>query len=247
MKKRIIFFLTLPLLASCTALKQTPAVSKETFSFDYVPKQTAQGGSAGMVLALFSPKYAQGFTSGNTELFKNFRTSLGNDIEELVIGHGFTMKGPYQSLDEMVFEDKKRTDIGIQIEIVPGFTAAEGNWKLNISLLGAAYNSYSYSGKVSLIGKINLTGVEPLTNEKIWSKSVLIPNVENIQIETSSRYTQPLKGDEILQDPGVYNAIGKALNEQYAGILGKIEAHFSQEEFGSLKNQIKELKSKKGY
>jgi hypothetical protein len=232
--------------ASCSATKQV-AVAKQTFTFDYAPKTSNKPGSVGMVQAFVKPYYAQDFTSGSTELFKNFKSAIGNDIEELIIAKGFTMKGPYQSLDEMVFEDKKRTDIVIQIEIVPDFTAVEGNWQSHNAILGANFTSYSYTGKASLVGKINLTGVEPLTNEKIWSKSVSIPNVENVEIKTSGKYNRPLQGDEILQDPAVYNAIGKALQEQYTGILAKIEAHFSPEEFGALKNQIKELKSKKGF
>jgi hypothetical protein len=152
------------------------------------------------------------------------------------------LKGPYQALDEMVFEDKKRTDLLLQIEINPEFTAVDGTWTKGLLLGG-----YSYSGTVSLVGKINLSGVEPLTNEKIWVKSVLIPKIENISIKTSNKYTEPLSGLEILGDPGVYNAIGKALEEQYSGILSKCEAHLNPDEFATLKGQIKELKGKKGF
>ena len=113
------------------------------------------------------------------------------------------------------------------------------------SLLGT--NSYSYSGKASLVGKITLTGLEPLTNEKIWVKSVSIPNIENIPIATTTRYSRPLSELEILEDPGVYNAIGNALQTQYKGIMEKVTIHFNTEEFNSLKPQIKELKSRKGY
>ena len=84
-----------------------------------------------------------------------------------------------------------------------------------------------------------------LTNEKIWTKSVLIPNVEDISIQTSGKYNRQLNSIELMSDPGVYNALGKALMAQYAGILDKISAHFNVEEFNSLKNQVKELKSKK--
>ncbi len=235
------------LLAGCSLTKQAPVTNKQTFTFDYTPKESAKPGSAGMLIALVKPYYATAFSSGGTELFKRFKEALGGDIEELILAKGFTMKGPYTAFDEMIFDDKKRTDVAIQIEIVPEFSSREGRWQEHISLLGASYNSYTYSGKASLIGKINLTGVEPLTNERIWSKSVSIPNVENVQIETTVKYSRPLNGNEILQDPGVYNAVGKALQEQYLGIMEKIAAHFDAEEFGSLRPQIKELKSKKGY
>jgi hypothetical protein len=245
--KKIIAFFCIASVVSCTSLQQTTQASKQTFTFDYTPKNTNPLGSASMVLAFIKPYYAVEFKSATSELFKSFKSSLGNDIEELIISKGFTMKGPYVSHDEMVFEDKKRVEMSILIEISPSFTAVEGGWKYNIGLLGYGETTYSYSGKVSLVGKINISGIEPLTNEKIWSKSVSIPNVENIAIATSKKYTGILSEAELMNDPGVYNEMGKALQTQYAGIMDKIAAHFSVEEFQSLKPQIKELKSKKGF
>lgn len=250
MRKVALFALIVVCSGCFTPHQATVPQVKQTFTFDYTPKQTAKSGSVGMILALLKPHYATAFwESASNELFTGFQTALGNDIEELIVGKGFTMKGPFQAFDEMIFEDKKRTDIAIQIEISPQFTAAQGDWKskLNFALVGGSYTTWTYTGKVSLIGKINLSGIEPLTHEKIWSKSVSIPNIEGIAIQTSNRYERPLHGSEIYQDPGVYNAVGKALNAQYGGIMDKVAAHFNAEEFITLKNQIKELKSKKGF
>lgn len=246
MKRLFLFVLTASIFTACFAPKQA-ATPKQTFTFDYTPKDAGKAGSSKMILALVRPYYAAEFTSGSGELFKAFQTALGSDIEELIIGKGFSLKGPYQGFDEMVFEDKKRTEMLIDIEIAPRFTAHEGSWKTSLSLLGPAYNSYTYSGKVSLVGKINISGIEPLTHEKIWAKSVSIPNVENILIQTTGKYNRTLNDIELINDPGVYNALGKALMTQYAGIMEKISAHFSVEEFNSLQPQIKELKAKKGF
>jgi hypothetical protein len=56
-----------------------------------------------------------------------------------------------------------------------------------------------------------------------------------------------MQSNEILQDPGIYNSIGRGLSQQYAGILDKIAAHFDVEELRSYKDMIKELKAKKGF
>jgi hypothetical protein len=238
-----IFFL----LIGCFAPQQVAQTTKQTFTFDYTPKESQKAGSANMLLGLLKPHYAKGFQEGTGELFKRFQTAIGNDVEELIIAKGFSLKGPYTGFDEMIFEDKKRSDILIQIEIVPEFTAVEGSWKPHLTILNPNAPTYSYEGKASLVGKFNLSGVEPLTNEKIWSKSVEIPNVENVPIATSGRYSRALNQMEILQDPGVYNALGTALQTQYGNIMDKIATQFSVEEFHTLKGQIKELKSKKGY
>lgn len=244
MKKHI--FLCLVVLSGCFAPQQSTVVTKQTYTFDYVPKETVKQGSTSFVVGLVKPYYATAFLSGNTELFRNFKKAIGDDVEELTIAKGFTIKGPYDALDEMIFEDKKRTDMLIQVEMTPTFTAVEGQWRSSFTPIVNTY-SYSYSGKASLVGKITLTGIEPLTNEKIWVKSVLIPNVENIPVATSKRYGRILNEFEILEDPGVYNSLGIALQQQYQGIMEKINAHFNSEEFNSLKSQIKELKAKKGF
>lgn len=199
-----------------------------------------------MSLALVQPYYASAF-NGSAELFKAFQQAMAKDVEEIIIAKGFTLRGPYLSHDEMIFDDKRRTDVLIQIEIAPQFTATEGGWKTITSIMGSAYTTYRYIAKTSLVGKINLSGVEPLTNEKIWSKSVLIPAVEGIELQSSYRYTTTVPWNELWNDPGIYNALGTALQAQYAGIMEKVAAHFNVEEFASLKSQIKELKAKKGY
>jgi len=246
-KSLTIFSFALLFIGCFPPPQQTALITKRTFSFDYSLKETGKLGSANTSLALVRPFYAPAFTDGSGELFRTFRDAMASDVEELIIAKGFTLRGPYQSHDEMVFEDKKRTDILVQIEIAPQFTAFEGGWKTNVSILGAAYSTYSYNAKVSLVGKINLSGVEPLTNEKIWSKSVLIPPVENIVLQSSNRYSAPGSWESVRNDPGIYNALGAALQAQYSGIMEKVAAHFNVEEFSSLKSQIKELKAKKGY
>lgn len=220
------------------------SVSKQTFTFDYTPTKSNKGGSTGMVVALIRPEYAKTFTS-RAELYNSFKTALGGDIEELIVGKGFNTKGPYLGYDEMTYEDKKIIDMAFLIEIAPEFKDNDGSWKSHLAIAEPGNYVYSYKGTISLTGKINISGVEPLTRQKLWSKSVQIPNIENIPVETSTKYKRPLRGDEVLLDPNIYNAIGNALQQQYSGILSKIEAHFSPEEFMSYSSQIKELKSKK--
>jgi hypothetical protein len=248
-----VFFLLF--LIGCGTTKQaiTPLVTKQTFTFDYTPKEDAKLGSTSMVLAFIKPSYVSDFRYSSNELFQRFKSGLSGDIEELIIAKGFSLKGPYEARDEMVFEDKKRIDMAINIEISPGFSSIEGEWiakyHSNLSLLGSStpYYTYSYTGKISMTGKINISGVEPLTNEKIWSKSVLIPNIENISIATQNEYRSKQTDAQLIGDPAVYNALGTALQTQYAGIMEKVAAHFNVEELKSLQSQIKELKSKKGF
>jgi hypothetical protein len=192
----------------------------------------------------------QATNNGRSDLFANFSQFTGNDIEELLIDKGFRVKGPYDSFDDMVFEDRKDADIAIDVEIVPQFTARDGSWHsyTNKFSFQAPTTYYYYDGTVSLIGKINITGYEPLSKEKIWVKSVPIPPITNINITTSSKKLSAANlSNDFYNDPAVYNALGKALLEQYAATFRKIDVQLDPREFETLKTQIKELKKKKGY
>lgn len=230
------------LLIGSATQKEAP---KKTFNFDYAPPKTSELGSANFKIALIQPSYAKSFgAANNTELFKRFREAMGKDIEELLIAKGFTLMGPYESIDEMIFEDKKKTDISLFIEVAPTFTLNDGGWKTSVLKTGTYY---TFKGTTSMSGKINLTGIEPLSNEKIWVKSVEIPTVENIQITTGTTGYSVGDFSNILKSSGVYNPIGDALMEVYGGVLGKVERYIEPSEFNTLRNQVKELKSKKGY
>jgi hypothetical protein len=248
----ILFGFFAAVVISCGSAKNASnAPAKHTFNFDYKTPAIARTGSANILVNLVRPFYARNFTNSSSELFTGFRQFMGKDIEELLIDKGFRVKGPYDSFDDMVFEDRKDADIAIEIEIVPEFTARQGAWKKHQAItFNAAYQApiyYSYNGTVSLIGKINITGYEPLSREKIWVKSVPIPAIENINITTHNRLLGNNLSNEFYNDPNVYNSLGKALLEQYEGTFKKIDVQLDPREFETLKVQIKELKAKKGY
>lgn len=240
------------LFFASTSSKQIATAPKQTYTFDYKTPSIAKAGSSKILVAFIKPNYAASFENlGNSnELFKRFRESIGTDIEELLIDKGFRIKGSYNTFDEMIFEARKITDLAISIEIVPSFSAPEGGWASRVPFTLSSTPAaplYSYSGTVSLVGKINLSGYEPLTHEKIWSKSVEIPSIENINVTTAHSYYKILNNVEFLNDENVYNAVGKALQEQYKAIMQRIDTYIEPDELNSLKGDIKELKSKKGY
>lgn len=241
------------LFAASATQKHMPIATKQTFTFDYKTLSPARPGSANVTISLVRSHYAERLTYyNNIDIFANFQNSFEKDVEELLVDKGFRIKGPYQSFDEMVFNDKKDADIAIEIEIEPRFTAADGGWRgyVPFQLVASPTTQYYYSGTVSLTGKINMVGYEPLSHEKIWVKSVEIPNIVNIDVSTARRdFDRPVPGTDaaFLNDVNVYNALGNAFKAQYNGILAKMDAHFDPQEFVSLKPQIKELKSKKGY
>ncbi len=247
MKKHLLSLLTLSgaLLMLIASTPSKEATNTRTVTFDYTPTSAVKSGSAQTLIGLVRPNYAETFKYNSEDIYRRFRTSLGADVEELIIAKGFTIRGPYESRDEMLFNDKKEADIMMVIDVDPQFANPQGRWSQHSSILDAKNVSYSYKGTVSLTGKINLSGMEPLSGEKLWSKSVLIPT-ENLVISTRDRYLSQ-SVDAIMGDPNVQQAVGEALERAYKSIMGKLSSQLDPEEFRSLKPQIKELKAKKGY
>jgi hypothetical protein len=253
--KLIILLFTALYIMGCSASKQVVA-SKQTFTYDYKSPNTAQPGSANTLITLIRPYYAVSFaqTYGDADVFTNFQKFIGDDIQELLIDKGYRIKSTHPTFDNMTYDEKKEVDVALEIEIVPSFAAAQGGWKAfkHIPFWStkngtSIYYTYQYNGTVSLIGKINLYGLEPLSHEKIWIKSVPIPSITNIKINTSNTLTQNAVNLEFLNDPNVYNALGIALQNEYQSILSQIDTYLDPREFQDLKDQIKELKSKKVY
>lgn len=222
-------------------------VPVQTITFDYSVAAQNTPGSAGTLIGLVRPNYAAKFEYNGIDMFTRFRSSMAADVEELLIAKGFRLKGPYETQDEMLFNDKKEADILILIEVAPEFTNAHGSWNHQLKISSSSPDYYKYSGTCSLVGKINLTGIEPLTGEKIWAKSVSIPTVDNISLKTQNAWNTNQWSNELMKDPGISNPMGAALQTVYKGVMDKMAAHFDPEEFRSLKPQIKELKAKKGY
>lgn len=251
--KQLVRSIWIVLLLSCAASKPSFAPSKQTFNFDYKSSTLSKAGSANLLVGLIRPKYGEGFANGGSELFASLRQYMGNDIEELLVDRGYRVKGPFDSFDDMIFEDRKDAEIALLVEIVPEFTAIQGKWNTYRRMFDMSANSankvyYGYTGSASLVGKINLIAYEPLSGQKIWVKSVPIPPVQNINLSTASKRLEGTNlTNEFYNDVAVYNAIGTALSQQYASTFKKIDTQLDPREFEALRTQIRELKAKKGY
>jgi hypothetical protein len=175
---------------------------------------------------------------------------MGDDIQQLLNDKGFNiLNKSYGSFDEISYSDKKDVQIALDIRIVPAFTAPDGGWSEYriFNLSGAPDITYGYTGTVSLAGHIVIKGIEPMTNQQIFTKSLEIPTVQNIPIKTSHRLSAARVSAEFFDEPSVYNALGTALQQSYTNIMHQIDVYLDPQELGSYLPEVKELKAKKVY
>lgn len=245
-------FVFVGILTSCfpTSLITSPEpVEKVVIEYDYTPPEVSTE-KVDISLIMLNPEYANGFQYEGQEMFENFIDNMGNDFEEMLIAKGYSLRGPYDSYDEIVYSDKSETDLMLSVEI--DFSSEFGTkvtkrnrTNLNSQIIGY---TYEYIGDLNIGGKINLTIKESLTQEKLWLKSIKL-DAKKLDIHTARyRVNSDTEGiNAIVNDPQYVTTIYKALDDYYHKALKTAWNHLEPEELESLKTQVKELREKKGY
>lgn len=231
------------LYTSCSSLfaPKTP-VSVATMNFDYTPPVSSAKGE-NIKVALINPQYVQTFTSANYDPYRTFVKNMGKDFEEMLIARGYTIIGPYNSFDDLVYAEKNSTDLVLLAEVTLDIT---GNYarKRDVPQIGQGYSKtyYDYLGNANIEGKINLSLAEPFTKTKLWIKSV---SFEPTTVYFKSKsYTT---GSIPVTDPGVWNPLVAGLSTVYQKALQTAWNHLDPSELAIKKKEAIEIKKNSNF
>lgn len=201
-------------------------------------------------IAILNPSYVENYAGHPLmmyEPFKSFSGSLAADIEEALTARGYSIRGPFKSRDEMVYNDKEVSDLALIIEIAPMFRMVSGKFDIPLYAVvkcsDGSYPTNLVNAVISISGKINLTAMEPLSGEKLWVKSVEIPLTQTYPVTSGlvcGARDQVLQ--YIISDNTVQNAIVALLENGYKDIIDKIWNHIHPSEFERLATTIRDLK-----
>jgi hypothetical protein len=178
--------------------------------------------------------------------------SMGNDFEELLTAKGFTMRGPFGSRDEMVYNDKLNSNfiLEVGIELNPQYnrkytTSSKTNWAgiLNKNAQ-SSISTQKMSGEITLGGNLVINAKSAQYGELIWKK--------NIALETSSfTYTGslvwdglPTMAEELNKDNLVYNTLSNELEKFYAKALNLAWQQIDPAEMRAVADQAKKADKK---
>ncbi|MBI3185570.1 MAG: hypothetical protein HYZ28_25810 [Myxococcales bacterium] len=163
-----------------------------------------------------------------------FRDGFKQNLYEMMVAKGMNTRGPFAELGEMTYPEKKGSDLAI----VPDL-----NFKIAFERLGgsAGWSSVKYVFKVTVLGDLVLSAVEPLSGEKMWFKKIDLPSrSRTTTIETAG-------GTEGL--PAIQNALnnecGALLRSFFDSAMPAVSKYLSAEEMAQLKRQSQELRTKK--
>jgi hypothetical protein len=236
--KRIVVFLGCVLICFGCATAQTSNYVPATpyaANFNYTPSPNESGQSVDVVFAVgkVEYKYAGKTAWLSTPQFFNFEKALNEDIPEILTSKGFTVRGSFDSYDLIPYSDKKTIDLYLLPTVTISVMIPEELAQL----------------KTKVVSKIILESREIITRELMWSKSIPFAEFDAEFTSVVASYTaQHGKITNVtFQYLALENYMARELEKQYPVVMDTIHKLIDPEEMTIIKNQAKEIKSKKGY
>lgn len=232
------------ILIGCSTKKLM--VERYSAKYDYVPENRQEPNSQELTIALISPKYVSNNLNG-TPPFSNFARNMGDDFEEMIIAKGFTIRGPFKTKDEMVYDDKLDTDIALVVDIDLQLEMenlqTDAKTKMKIPIIGKYMpdpgTTYKLNGTFHQEGDITLTAISPFKGEKLWKKQISLDR-KTINCTGEKVWTTKVKNVlQAMKDNGVYNPTAKTLEEYYQDVMELAFNHLDPRELKKVAVQAK--------
>jgi len=250
-----LFAIITTVLMACTPAKPTASATQQQKivpKFDYSPKVTSKVGSSNITIALVSPTYGDPQLSMNP--FEDMRKSMANDFEELLTSKGFKVRGPFNQIGEMLYNDKQNSDFIFLVDIDLNFKNIDRKYKVEsatnwggVLLGGNAVDSwFVYFGDGTITCNLTLTATSSSFGEKLWKKNISLTPIP-FKYEGKQHWSSPSATllDEVQKDNTVYNEISRVLEKQYNAIFELVEKQVEVDEMKSVSDEAHKVDKKK--
>ena len=239
------------LFASCATQSSTaPRVSP---SFDYTPPEEAAPGSTDITFAVVGAEFETPVQTFNpmasireVPMFREFAGNMRSDFAEIVTARGYTMRGPFETYDQMTFPDKENSNLVLsaRVSFIQDLTGM--HQKLNDGYFyGGDY--YTVEGSIVVRPRVEIGLWESLTGERMWTKSVDITPI-TVTITSSIGYRTPVTLHDILvNDNQFYSDLGRQLEIQYQEIMNRTYGYLDPGEMELVNRQATSLRERKTY
>jgi hypothetical protein len=212
----------------------SPQQEKITYvaNFNYTPVSHEAPGSGGVTFTIANVSYKP---DGNIlwvsyPQFDNLDKAIKEDLPELLIAKGFSVRGPFDSYDLIPYSDKKDIDL----YLIPVFMLS--------AVFKAEKTSAHCTGNIEVNGKITLELREITTRELMWVKNIPFTKFEFPYDIHIPHYA---KGKSYDLKPFIMNDLAKKIEQQYPDLMATIFRLIDPEEMRIIKKQCQELRSKR--
>ena len=244
-----------------TPLPQSPWGEIYAFSYHLPPDAViAKPGSVPVTIAVVNPSYKEEDSALSTPLFskvgKGLSNSMGTDLDKILIAKGVTTTGPFPSLSEITYSEKKDAALTLAPKV---FITTQIK---KISGLRQIYNSSpprtEQDFEMSITGWMVFIMQEPLSGEKMWIKKLeLEPVIMQgvVANESVPNYANDGCGGNMVVGYSVGNilydgradAMASAMKQMYPVVLGQFQKYIDTDEMVQLKEKGKEIRALKVY
>lgn len=239
---------------SLACARQVPVPEAYQPSYSYTPQASSAG--QGISIALVSPRLGQAavanvaaqymklmiplpadFATRMEPSYRAFTDAISRSITQYFTASGMTVSGPFSSIDDMTFPDKKQADLVLTMEV--NVTTDQPPFSINYSQIDGSVQKVWSRGVCSAGGTLDFVLWEPLSQQRMWAKSIDVPRAEvECTLEAGSQ-------------PAYFALLGNAFARLYEGAFANVmitaTRYFAPEEVALVRQQSAELREKKVY
>ncbi|MBN8838257.1 MAG: hypothetical protein J0I09_13425 [Sphingobacteriia bacterium] len=221
----IVFLLMV--IGSAPSSKPVAVPQVKASNYYYKPNIAAEKNN--ISLAIINPAFAPSMSYPNSKLFTDFSAHMSEDIQQMATANGYNIRGPFETVSSMVYNDKQACLLYLLPEINIGVDYSNLHIRNVTRTTGNAFNQQSYTvhyfeGSIVLEGRITMIFGETFTKEKIQAISIPLPK-KYLNIASNYNYSSGVDFSQVLvnalnaqrfkPDPGILNPIITALEEYY--------------------------------
>jgi hypothetical protein len=245
-------------------------VTAYTPKFQFSVPKTEIPGSAKTTIAIVT-------FNKSAKTFNSFNSRFVQDLQNVLVARGYNVKGPFTSVDDLTYSDKKGSDFillyslsgtstfdnvqstgGGSTSDLPNSEEAriwDGTYGslLGVPIKNMNGNADYFHGNLLTSAKINIELDESMSGEKLWRKTVDI-SANPEPFDTASPHAMAngetpaiAMSKTTYWDLGMTNALNEALDSIYTNAFNTIWKQLDPEELRDLKKQADEIKSKKRF
>lgn len=227
----------------------------------------------GVTVGVISPQFTAGASLyqqayRDDEVVKAMLSGMSATFNEVLIAKGFNTKGPFVSLNDMTFPEKKGSDLllypefdfQVQVKIDNTRSAAveedTGGGATGLAGLLKVVSKKPASNQaaparpsvcdavLTVTGNMLFVAQEPLSGERMWIKRL---DISKGKQRFSGQRGLVCSGDGADWTPEIKNAWAKAHEIIYQESMKSFDNYINGEEFQMLKHQSQEVRAKKTY